>query len=146
MYTHEDFVSDVLRNFEFLETEYAMRREPLQVAGAGCWVAFSNAVARVVIEHETAGYCSVSVQNPHHVKKDPLERSEFDLEEIVAVSGGRPPRRMDGRPMSEVLARAAETLRGAGTAALKGDFEALHARQRKTVESIRKSMPEQRTN
>ena len=38
MYTHENFAADVARNFEFLESEYGMRREPLHIAGAGSWV------------------------------------------------------------------------------------------------------------
>ena len=85
MYTHENFAADVTRHFEFLESEYGMRREPAHIAGAGSWVVYGNPTVKVVVEHEIGGYCSVSVVNLHHVKRDPLERSEFDLDEIVAI-------------------------------------------------------------
>jgi hypothetical protein len=139
MYTHENFGADVARNFEFLESEYGMRREPLHIAGAGSWVVYANALMKIVVEYEMGGYCGVSVLNLHHVKRDPLERSEFDLEEIVALSGSRQPRRQEPRSMSEAVARSAETLRSVGAPVLKGDFEALHARQRKLVEAVRRS-------
>jgi hypothetical protein len=140
MYTHENFGVDVARNFEFLESEYAMRREPLHVAGAASWVVYANPLMKIVIEYEVGGYCGVSVVNLRHVKRDPLERSEFDLEEIVAV-GGRQPRRQDPRSVSEAVARYAETLRSAGVSVLKGDFEALHARQRRFVDAVRRHNP-----
>jgi len=141
MYTHESFGADVARNFEFLESEYGMRREPLHAAGAGSWVVYANALMKVVVEYEIGGYCGVSVVNLRHVKRDPLERSEFDLEEIIAVSGQRQPRRQEPRSMSEAVAKSAETLRSMGAPVLKGDFEALHARQRKLVEPFRHSNP-----
>ena len=96
---------------------------------------------KIVVEHEPGGYCGVSVLNLRHVKRDPLERSEFDLEEIVAVGGPRQTRRQDPRSMSEAVAKAAETLRSVGESVLKGDFEALHARQRKLVEAVRRNNP-----
>jgi hypothetical protein len=140
MYTHENFATDVVRNFEFLESEFGMRREPAHVAGAGSWIVYVNPTVKVVVEYELGGYCGVSVLNLHHVKRDPLERSEFDLEEIVAV-GGRQMRRQEPRSVSEAVARAAETLRSAGASVLRGDFEALHARQRKLVEALRRHNP-----
>jgi hypothetical protein len=141
MYTHENFAADVARNFEFLESEYGMRREPAHVEGVGSWVVYANSIMKIVVEHELGGYCGVSVVNLRHVKRDPLERSEFDLEEIVAVSAARQTRRQDPRSMSEAVARAAETLRSVGASVLKGDFEALHARQRKLVEANRRNNP-----
>jgi hypothetical protein len=141
MYTHEDFAADVIRNFEFLESEYGMRREPAHVAGIGSWIVYANPTMKVTVEYELGGYCGVSVLNLRHVKRDPLERSEFDLEEIVAVGGARQPRRQDPRSISEAVARAAETLRSVGAPVLKGDFEALHARQRKLVEAVRRNNP-----
>jgi hypothetical protein len=137
MYTHENFTADVVKNFEFLETEHGMRREP----GGSSWVAYANPVAKVIIEHEGGSYCGVTVVNLRHVKKDPLERSEFDLEEIVAISGNRPPRKQDPRSVTEAIARAAETLRAAGASVLKGDFDALHTRQKKLVEANRRHNP-----
>jgi hypothetical protein len=141
MYTHENFAADVARNFEFLESEYGMRREPLHVAGVASWIVYANALMKIVVEHEIGGYLGVSVLNLRHVKHDPAERSEFDLEEIVSLGGSRPARRQEPRSMSEAVARSAETLRSAGASVLKGDFEALHARQRKLVESVRRSNP-----
>ena len=141
MYTHESFGADVARNFEFLESEYGMRREPLHVAGVGSWVVYANALMKIFVEYEIGGYCGVSVLNLRHVKRDPLERSEFDLEEIIAVSGQRQTRRQDSKSMSEAVAKSAETLRSMGAPVLKGDFEALHSRQRKLVEAARRSNP-----
>ena len=138
MYTPENFASDVTRHFAFLESDYGMRREP---AGAVSWIVYGNESVRVIIEHETGGYCGVTVVNLRHVKHDPLERAEFDLDEIVAASGQRPPRRQDPRSMGEAIARSADTLRAVGAPVLKGDFEALHARQRKMVEAIRRHSP-----
>jgi hypothetical protein len=43
--------------------------------------------------------------------------------------------------MSEAVARSAEALRAVGGPVLKGDFEALHARQRKVVEAVRRHTP-----
>ena len=138
MYSHDDFTKDVIRNFEFLETEYGFRREPMHVEGAGCWIGYANATVRVIIEYELGNYCGVTVQNLPHVKHDPQERSEFDLDEIVAVSGQRQQRKQDPRSMTEAITRASETLRSVGGPALKGDFEALHARQLKLIEAVRK--------
>jgi hypothetical protein len=142
MYTHEDFAADVARNFQFLESDYGMRREPAHLAGAGSWVVYANATVKVIVEREIGGHCGVTVVNVLHVKRDPLERSEFDLEEIVAAGGARQQqRRQDPRSMSEAVARAAETLRTAGASVLGGDFEALHSRQRKLVEALRRHNP-----
>ena len=141
MYTHENFAADVVRNFEFLESEYAMRREPAHLAGASSWVVYANAMMKIVVEYELAGYCGVSVLNLRHVKRDPMERSEFDLDEIIALGGSRQTRRQEPRSISEAVARAAETLRSVGASVLKGDFEALHARQRKLVEAVRRNNP-----
>lgn len=146
MYTPDDFSTDVTRHFEFLETDYRMRREPMRREGASTWITYANDVAKVIVEHEAGGSCGVAVQNLRYVKTDPLERLEFDLEEILAVSGSRPPRRQEPRSMSEAVARAAETLRGAGARVLNGEFDALHARQRKVVESVRKHNPAASTN
>ena len=140
-YTHENFSADVVRSFEFLETEYAMRREPGHVSGGSSWVAYGNINVKVIIEYEGGLYCGVTVVNLRHVKKDPAERSEFDLDEIVALSGNRPPKRQGPRSMNEAVTRAAETLRATGDSVLKGDFEALHARQRKLVEANRRNNP-----
>ena len=141
MYSHENFAADVGRNFAFLESEYGMRREPPHVAGAGSWVVYANSLIKIVVEYEIGGYCGVSVMNLRHVKRDPLERSEFDLEEIVAIVGSRQSRREAPRSMSDAVAKCAETLRSVGGPVLKGDFEALHARQRKLVEALRRNNP-----
>jgi hypothetical protein len=142
MYTHENFASDVARHFEFLESEYGMRREPLHVAGAGSWVVYGNANVKVIVEFEAGSSCGVSVINVRHVKRDPMERSEFDLDEIVRLASQRPPRQRESRSMSEAVASAAETLRTTGAPVLKGDFERLHARQRKIVEAMRRNEAE----
>lgn len=118
-----------------------MRRLPAHVAGIASWVEYANPTVKVVVEYELGAWCGVSVVNVRHVKRDPLERSEFDLEEIVAVSGNRQQRRQDPRSTGEAVARAAETLRSVGAPVLKGDFEALHARQRKLVEAVRRNNP-----
>ena len=141
MYTHENFAADVARSFEFLESEYGMRRDPPHVEGVGSWVVYANSIMKIVVEYELGGYCGVSVMNLRHVKHDPAERSEFDLEEIVALSAPRQPRRQEPRSMTEAVAKAAETLRSVGAPVLKGDFEALHARQRKRVEAVRRNNP-----
>ena len=137
MYTQENFEADVARDFAFLESEYGLSRVP----GAGPWIVYASTVLKVIVEHEVGGHCGVTVVNLRHVKRDPLERGEFDLEEIVAVSGQRPPRRPEPRSMSEAVARSAETLRAVGGPVLGGDFEALHARQRKMVEAVRRHSP-----
>lgn len=141
MYTHENFAADVARHFAFLESDYGLRREAPRVEGSGAWMVYGGPAVKVVVEYESGGSCGVSVVNLHHVKRDPLERSEFDLDEIVALSGSRQPRRQDPRSMSEAVARSAETLRALGASVLKGDFEALHARQRKNVEAVRRHTP-----
>lgn len=142
MYTHEDFAADVTREFQFLETDYAMRREPVHVAGAGFWLQYAGSSVRVIVEHEMGGTCGVTVQNLRHIKRDPLERSEFDLDEIVAVSNApRQGRRPDPRSMNEAIARAAQSLRTVGASVLKGDFEALQVRQKKAVEALRRHHP-----
>lgn len=140
MYTNENFAADVAKHFEYLESEYGMRREAPHLAGAGSWIAYASALVKVIVEHETGGHCGVTVVNLRHVKRDPLERSEFDLEEILALSG-RQPRKQEPRSMSEAVARSAEALRAVGAPVLKGDFEALHARQRKAVEAVRRHTP-----
>jgi hypothetical protein len=141
MYTNENFTADVVRSFQFLETEYGMRRDPTHVEGGGSWIVYGNANVKVVIERDSGGYCGVSLVNLHHVKRDPQERSEFDLDEVVAVSGARPPRRQEPRSMTEAVTRAAETLRSAGGPVLKGDFESLHARHRQVLEAARRNSP-----
>ncbi|MEO8380030.1 MAG: hypothetical protein ABI779_10245 [Acidobacteriota bacterium] len=142
MYTHENFTADVLREFQFLESDFGMRREPVPVSGGGSWIQFASPTVRVIVEHELGGYCGVTVQNLRHVKRDPLERSEFDLEEIMAVAGGpRQGRKQDPRSLSEAIARAAQSLRSAGAPVLNGDFEALQTRQMKAVEALRRHHP-----
>jgi hypothetical protein len=137
----ETFAADVARSFEFLESEYGMRREAPHLADDGAWAAYSNANVRVIVEHELGGYCGVTVIDLRYIKRDPLERAEFDLEEIIAVSGARPPRRQDAKSMTEAIAKAAETLRSVGAPVLKGEFETLHARQRKLAEALRHHNP-----
>ena len=140
-YTHENFAADVARSFAFLESEYGMRRGPAHVAGAGSWVAYGNANVKVIVEFEVGGSVGVTVVNLRHVKRDPMERSEFDLEEIMHLASHREPRRQQPRTMSEAIAKGAETLRAIGGPVLKGDFEALHERQRKLVEAVRRTNP-----
>lgn len=138
----ESFATDVARDFQFLEEEYGMRREPVQAAAGGAWVIYASAAVRVVVEHELGGHCGVTVQNLRHIKRDPLERGEFDLEELVAVAGApRQGRRQDPRSMTEAVAKAAQTLRSVGAPVLKGDFETLQSRQRKAVEALRRHNP-----
>ncbi len=141
MYTHENFAEDVARDFQFLESEYGMRREPVHVTGGGFWVAYVNVMVRVLVEHELGGYCGVTVQNLRHIKRDPLERAEFDLEEIVAAAPGPKQRRQDPRSMTEAVARAAQTLRAVGGPVLGGAFEELQTRQKKAVEALRRHNP-----
>jgi hypothetical protein len=138
MYTHEEFAADVIKNFEFLETDFGMRRQPTQVSGIASWVAFENVNVRVIVEHELGGFLTVSVQNLRHIKHDPMERSEFDLDEIMRVLGGRQPRRDEPRTSPAVIAKAAELLKSVGAPVLNGDFAALHERQNKIVEAVRK--------
>ena len=140
MYTHENFAADVARNFEFLESDYGMLRASPHVDGGASWVVYANSLVKIIVEYELGGYCGVSVMNLRHVKLDPMERSEFDLEEIVALAP-RQSRRQDPRSVSEAVARNAQTLRAVGGAVLKGDFEALHTRQRKLVEAVRRTNP-----
>lgn len=141
MFTHDEFAAEVARHFQFLETDHSMRRELQQKSGPRSWIPYANVDVKVVIEYEENGYCSVTVQNLRHIKHDPLERSEFDLDEIVAVSGSKPPKRQDFRATRDVVARMAELLRSVGTAVLNGDFEALHARQKKAVDTLRRYNP-----
>jgi hypothetical protein len=141
MFTHDEFAEAVIRHFQFLESDFGLRREPQQKADGRSWVSYANAALRVIVEYEIDAYCTVTVQNIGHVKRDPLERSEFDLDEIVAVSAGRPQKKQDPRAMADVIARSAETLRTNGATVLGGNFDALHERQRKTVESLRRSFP-----
>lgn len=141
MYTQEDFEADVIRDFEFLVTQYGMRREPLRSAGVGTWITYANPMAKVIIEYEVGGFCGVTVQNPRFIQHDPQERSEFDLEEIIEVSPNKPQRRRDPKNVTELIARSAETLRTLGDAVLKGDFDALHERQRKVVEAGKRTNP-----
>jgi hypothetical protein len=137
MFTHEEFAAEVARHFEFLETDYGMRRESPQKAAGRSWIGFANVNVRVIVEHEENAYVSVTVQNLRHIKHDPLDRSEFDLDEIVAASP-RPPRRQELRANRESVAKAADILRSFGAQALSGDFATLHARQQKAVETLRK--------
>jgi hypothetical protein len=141
MGSQETFAVDVARDFAFLETEYGMRREPMHVSGGSSWVVYANATVRVIVEHELGGYCGVTVQNLRHVKKDPLERAEFDLDEIVAAAPGPKPRRQDPRSMTEAVAKAAQTLKTLGGPVLNGAFDELQNRQRKAVEALRRHNP-----
>jgi hypothetical protein len=142
MSTNEAFTNEVTQQFRFLEEDYGMRREPAAVSGGGHWLIYGNVNVRVVIEAEVGGTCGVTVQNLRFVKKDPLERNEFDLDEIVATAAGpRQPRRPEPRTMQEAVARAAQTLKTVGAPVLNGDFEALHARQKKAVEVLRRHHP-----
>jgi hypothetical protein len=141
VYTSDDFAGDVTGSFEFLESEYAMQRSPTSGSGAGTWITYSGTAALVTIEFEPGGYCGVTVRNPRHVKEDPMERSEFDLEEIIAVHGNAPRQRQEPRSMSEAVARAAQALRAAGDRVLRGDFEALHERQKLAVQAARRQHP-----
>ena len=138
MFTPEEFADEVARQFQFLEADYGMRRVPLQTGPGRAWTGFANPDVKVVVEIEDGTYISVTVQNLKHVKHDSLERSEFDLDEIVAASSPRPPRRQDLRANREAVAKAAETLRTLGAPVLRGDFETLHARQLKAVETLRR--------
>jgi hypothetical protein len=138
MFTQEEFAAEVARQFQFLEADYGMRREPMHSERGRSWVGFANTGVKVVVELEDGAYISVTVQNLRHVKHDTLERSEFDLDEIVAASSPRPPRRQDLRASREGVARAAETLRTLGAPVLGGAFDTLHARQLKAVETLRR--------
>ena len=137
-YTHEQFGSDVAQKFEFLESSHGLRRHALHAESAGAWIIYENADVKVTVEYEIGGSCGVSVQNVRHVNRDPLERNEFDLDEIVALSGGKP-RREEPRSMPEAVSRAAQLLQSAGSSVLKGDFVALHARQARAAETIRRN-------
>jgi hypothetical protein len=136
MNSQEEFVAEVSRQFQFLETDYGMQREAVQSGPGRAWVTFGNVNVKVIVEIEHKAYVHVTVQNLRQIKHDSLERSEFDLDEIIAASP-RPPRRQDFRANRESLARAAEMLRTVGAPVLQGDFEALRARQLKAVEAIR---------
>jgi hypothetical protein len=139
---NEAFTREVTKEFAFLEETHGMRREPAAVSGGGFWLIYGNTDVRVVIELEIGGHVGVSVQNLRHIKRDPLERSEFDLEEIVSVANARRDgRRGEPRSMAEAVARAAQTLRAVGSSVLHGDFAALHERQRKAVEALRHHHP-----
>ena len=137
---HEEFAAEVERQFQFLESEYGLRREPMHKDEARAWVGYATVDVRVIVEQEENAFLSVTVQDLRHVKHDPLERGEFDLDEIVAITNPRPKRR-DFRATAEGIAQAAEMLRSIGGPVLKGDFEALHARQRKAVELLRRYNP-----
>lgn len=142
MYTHDQFATSVAKHFEFLETDYGMRREAIRAAGKAAWIVYANIDVKVTIEQDTAGSCGVTVQNLRYVQHDPLERSEFDLEEIVKLSGTRPPRQSDQRSGGgDPLAKTAEVLKTVGASVLKGDFAALHARQLKIAEAMRRHNP-----
>jgi len=138
MFTQEEFAAEVARQFQFLESEYGMRREPMHAERGRAWIGFANAGVKVVVEVEDGTYISVTVQNLRHIKRDTLERSEFDLDEIVAASGPRQPRRQDLRANREGVAKAAEALRAVGAPVLRGEFDTLHARQLKAVETLRR--------
>jgi len=137
-YTHEQFGADVTQKFEFLESAFGLRRHALHVEGAGSWMIYENVDVKVTIEYEVGGSCGVSVQNLRHVNKDPLERNEFDLDEIVALAGAKP-RREQPSSMTEAVSRAAQLLQQSGSGVLKGDFVALHARQAKAADTIRRN-------
>jgi len=142
MSANETFTADVIRDFHFLEEEYGMRREPAAVSGGGLWLIWANANAKVIVEREIGGHCGVTVVNVRHVKRDPLDRGEFDLEEIIALSGQKQGgRRQEPRSMTEAVARAAQTLRSVGARVLGGDFEALQTKQRQRVEELRRHHP-----
>ena len=140
--THDVFAAEVARAFEYLETEFGLRREPMHRDGRHAWVVYANVDVKVIVEHEENAYCGVSVQNLRYVKHDALERSEFDLDEIMAAA--RPQqqqRRQEWRSSPEALRKAAELLKSVGGPVLRGDFEALHTRQRRTVETLRRYNP-----
>ena len=140
---HEAFGADVIREFKFLEDEYALRREPHHITGEGSWITYGGLNVAVIIELEQGNSVGVTVRNLRYVKRDPLERGEFDLEEVAALAGGQRQqgRGREPRNVTEAVARAAQTLRATGPSVLGGDFEALHARQRKAVEGLRRHTP-----
>ena len=138
MYTHEQFAADVVKRVEFLETTFGMRRHPAHVEGRVSWIAYENSKAKVIVEHELGASCTVSIQNLRHVKKDPLERGEFDLDEVVAASGKKLSRRDEPRNVPEAVAKSAELLQNLGAGVLNGEFAELQARQQKMADTIRK--------
>lgn len=139
---HEIFAADVIREFKFLEEEYGLSRAPHHITSESSWITYNGSLVSVIVEHEQGGSCGVTVRDLRHVKRDPLERGDFDLEEIIAVSGGqRQGKRQEPRSTSEAVTRAAQTLRNVGAPVLRGNFEALHARQRKAVEALRRHHP-----
>jgi hypothetical protein len=140
---HESFAADVIRAFKFLEDEYALRREPHHIGSDGSWISYTGTNVTVIVEYEAGGSCGVSVRDLRFIKRDPLDRGEFDLEEIVALGGNQRQqgRRPDPRSMSEAVNRAAQTLRTAGAPVLGGEFAQLHERQRKNAEALRKHNP-----
>lgn len=137
MNSQEEFVAEVTRQFQFLETDYGMHREPVQNGPGRTWMTYGNVNVKVIVEVEHNAYLHVTVQNLRQIKHDSLERSEFDLDEIIAASP-RPPRRPELRANRESLAKAADMLRTVGAPVLQGDFETLRARQLKAVEAIRR--------
>jgi hypothetical protein len=139
---NETFAADVIREFKFLEEEYGLRREPHHVTSEGSWINYAGSVVTVIVEYEMGGSCGVTVRDLKHVKRDPLDRGEFDLDEIVAIAPGQKQgRRPEPRSMTEAVTRAAQTLRAVGGPVLRGDFEALHVRQRKAVDALRRHNP-----
>lgn len=139
MYTHEQFANDVMRRFEFLETDYAMKRHAAVTEGQVSWIVYENPNAKVFVEHELGASCSLSVQNPRYIKRDPLERNEFDIEEVAVVAGRKLSKRDEPRTAAEAVAKWADLLRAVGGPVLNGDFEELQARQQKMADTIRKN-------
>jgi hypothetical protein len=108
----------------------------MQTSDASGWIVYESPYVKVIVENEAGFSCGVSIQDLRRVKHDPLERTEFDIDEILALSNKKP---RNARNMSESIANGADALRNFGAAVLQGEFERLHERQARAVETIRRN-------
>lgn len=134
--SHEDFAAEVTKRFEFLESAHQFRRHAMQTSGASGWIVYESPNVKVIVENEAGFSCGVTIQDLRRVKHDPLERTEFDIDEILAMTNRKP---RNARNMNESIANGADALRNFGAAVLNGEFEKLHERQARSLETIRRN-------
>lgn len=108
----------------------------MQTSGATGWIVYESPNVKVIVENEAGFSCGVTIQDLRRIKHDPLERTEFDIEEILALANKKP---RTSRNMNESIVNGADALRNFGASVLKGDFERLHERQARAVETIRRN-------
>jgi hypothetical protein len=127
MYTFDEFRADVFAAFEFLQSEYRMRRKD-QAFGIEAWVEYESDLAIVMISYEIGARVQTFLEDPRYQRK-PLDTTRRFSVSALAVNAQSVEA---GGSRAAVIAQAA-TLQAHGDHVLHGDFNALHAQHDRLV-------------